>query len=106
MTMPVEMKVALIALFGVIVTGACSIIVQMLQNRKNQREILDTMQHQSEVQDLKLESKLEKYAAVTDQKLEELTRETRKHNSFAERIPKLETKIENIEHRVDSLEDK
>ena len=104
--MPVEIKVALIALLGVLITGACSIVVQTLQNRKNQREILNTIQHQSEMQDFRLEAKIEKYAAVTDQKFETLTDEVRKHNNFAERIPKLETKIENIEHRVDGLEDK
>lgn len=46
-----------------------------------------------------------KAQAVTETKIEELTREVRKHNNFAERIPVIETKIENVERRVDNLED-
>jgi hypothetical protein len=42
--------------------------------------------------------------AVTDTKLEELTREVREHNHFATRMPALEQKVENLEHRVGNLE--
>ena len=42
--------------------------------------------------------------AVTDTKLEELTREVRKHNGFAEKIPVIETKISVADHRIDDLE--
>ena len=44
--------------------------------------------------------------AVTDTKLEELTREVRKHNGFAERIPVLEEKIAVANHRIEDLEAK
>jgi hypothetical protein len=42
--------------------------------------------------------------AVTDTKLEELTREVREHNHFATRMPALEQKVTDIEHRVSNLE--
>ncbi len=42
--------------------------------------------------------------AVTDTKLDELTREVRQHNGFAERIPVIEEKIKVINHRLDDLE--
>lgn len=42
--------------------------------------------------------------AVTDTKLEELTREVREHNNFAIRMPALEQKVADIEHRVGNLE--
>ena len=42
--------------------------------------------------------------AVTDTKLEELTREVREHNHFATRMPTLETKVGDLERRVDHLE--
>lgn len=45
-----------------------------------------------------------KAQAVTEVKLEELTREVRKHNGFAERIPVVEEKIKVINHRIDDLE--
>lgn len=43
--------------------------------------------------------------AVTAAKLEELTREVRKHNGFAERMPVVEEQIKVINHRIRDLED-
>lgn len=43
--------------------------------------------------------------AVTDTKIEELTREVRAHNNFAQRMPVVEEKIKVINHRLDDLED-
>lgn len=42
--------------------------------------------------------------AVTDTKLEELTREVREHNNFALRMPTIEHKVKSLEDRVDKLE--
>lgn len=42
--------------------------------------------------------------AVTDTKIEELTREVRAHNNFAQRMPVVEEKIRVINHRIDDLE--
>ena len=41
-----------------------------------------------------------KHDAVIDTKLEELTREVRKHNNFAERIPVIEKSMENLKEKV------
>lgn len=43
--------------------------------------------------------------AVTDTKIEELTREVREHNGFARRMPVVEEQIKVINHRVKDLED-
>lgn len=45
-----------------------------------------------------------KAQAVTDTKLEELTREVREHNNFARRMPVVEEKIQGIERRLGDLE--
>lgn len=45
-----------------------------------------------------------KAQAVTDTKLEELTREVREHNGFARRMPVVEEKIKVINNRIDDLE--
>lgn len=45
-----------------------------------------------------------KTQAVTDTKLEELTREVREHNNFAKRMPVVEEQIKVINHRIDDLE--
>ena len=44
--------------------------------------------------------------AVTDTKIEELTREVRLHNGFAEKIPVIQEQIKVINHRIDDLEHK
>ena len=46
-----------------------------------------------------------KSQAVTDTKLEELTREVREHNGFARRMPVVEEQIKVINHRISDLED-
>lgn len=45
-----------------------------------------------------------KAQAVTEVKIEELTREVRKHNGFAEKIPVIDEKIKVINHRIEELE--
>ena len=45
-----------------------------------------------------------KSQAVTDTKLEELTREVREHNNFARRVPVVEEQIKEINHRITDLE--
>ena len=49
----------------------------------------------------KIEKKLEIAQAVTDCKIEELTREVREHNNFARRMPVVEEQIKNINHKID-----
>lgn len=44
--------------------------------------------------------------AVTETKLEELTREVREHNGFARRMPVVEEQIKVINHRLSDLEKK
>jgi len=42
--------------------------------------------------------------AVTDTKIDELTREVRAHNNFAQRMPVVEEQIKVINHRIQDLE--
>ena len=42
--------------------------------------------------------------AVTDTKLEELTREVREHNNFAKRVPIIEEQMKVANHRIADLE--
>ena len=76
----VEIIVALIALAGVILTNIQS--------------------------NIKIERQLDKAQAVTDCKIDELTREVREHNNFARRMPVVEEQISTINHRLDVLESK
>lgn len=50
------------------------------------------------------ENKITTAQAVTDTKLDELTREVREHNDFARRVPVLEEQIKVANHRISDLE--
>lgn len=47
-----------------------------------------------------------KAQAVTDARLDELTREVREHNHFARRVPVLEEQMKVVNHRINDLERK
>ena len=86
-----------LALIGVIITVVATV-------RKGNADLLNDLQKQSEIDDQKLDAKLEKFQAVTETKIEELTREVRKHNNFAERMPVVEEQIKTINKRFDRFE--
>ena len=45
-----------------------------------------------------------KHQAVTETRIEELTREVREHNNFAKRMPVVEEQIKVVNHRLADLE--
>ena len=53
----------------------------------------------------KTENSIRINQAVTDTKIDELTREVREHNGFARRMPVVEEQIKVINHRLTDLED-
>ena len=77
------------AIIVALITGGLSLLGVIITSRKNQREI---------------EHKLETHQAVTDTKIDELTREVRLHNGFAEKIPAMQTEISNLTKNVDKLQ--
>ena len=99
------------AIIVALITAAVTLIGIYASYKQNQKTISDNFneqnaqfQHRSELADQKLEAKLDKNLAVMGTKLEALTGETRKLNSFAERLPAIETKLEDMEKRIDKLE--
>ena len=54
----------------------------------------------------KTQQSIQTSQAVTDTKIDELTREVREHNNFARRVPVVEEQIKVINHRVSDLEGK
>ena len=88
------------AIIVALITGACTIIVQLIISRKSGSDLIVRLDKQSELSDMRLEAKLEKHQAVTDTKLEELTREVREHNNFVKRMPVLEERVNNLEKRM------
>ncbi|MFR1739248.1 MAG: hypothetical protein ACLUT6_06545 [Clostridia bacterium] len=76
-------------IIGCIITGGLSLVGVVLSNLSNNKKIENTLSTQQ---------------AVTDTKLEELTREVRAHNNFAQRVPVLEEQIKVANHRIEDLE--
>ncbi len=76
-----------------LITAGLSLVGVMVTNYFNNKSLSDKVTHQLEVAQ-----------AVTDTKIEELTREVRTHNNFAQRIPVMEEKISVANHRIDDLE--
>ena len=77
------------AVITALITGGLSLVGVVLSNLFTFRQT---------------EVKLERNQAVTDTKLDELTREVREHNNFARRVPVLEEKIAVANHRISDLE--
>ena len=72
------MSDAWIGFLGSVIVGALALLGVMLSNSRSQ--------------------------AVTETKLEELTREVREHNGFARRMPVVEEQIRVMNHRISDLE--
>lgn len=87
-----------------VITAILTLVGVIITVKKNNDKLLSELDKRSEVDDQKLDAKLEKFQAVTDTKLEELTREVRKHNGFAERMPVVEEQIKTIYKKLDRLE--
>lgn len=77
------------AIIVALITGGLTLIGVIITSNRSAREI---------------DHKLEIHQAVTDTKLEELTREVRKHNNFAQRMPVVEQEIKDITKTVDVLQ--
>ena len=73
-----EMTEIIAAVISAVITGGVTLLGVLIANGKSQ--------------------------AVTETKLDELTREVREHNNFARRMPVLEEKISVANHRIEDLE--
>ena len=72
-----------------LITGGLSLLGVIITSNKTTRDV---------------QAKLDTQQAVTDTKLDELTREVREHNNFARRGPVMEEQIKVINHRLADLE--
>lgn len=52
----------------------------------------------------KANKNIEIVQAVTNTKLDNLTAEVKRHNNFAERLPAVEANLENLDRRIENLE--
>ena len=94
----------IVALITGVLTLAGTVITVVVTTKRRNADLMSEFRSESQQNDIKLDAKLEKHQAVTDTKIEELTREVRKHNEFAERIPILEEKAKATDRRLAYLE--
>lgn len=83
-----EIAVALISTAGSILVGGLAFLGVVITNKKSNKDV---------------EQKLVVAQAVTNAKIEELTREVREHNNFARRMPVVENEIHHIEDDIKTL---
>ena len=94
------------AIIIALITGVFAVVGQLIISKSQAKDLYAKLDKQSELADKELDAKLQKWQAVTDVKIEELTREVRKHNGFAEKIPVLEERIKVANNRIADLERK
>lgn len=90
--MDTSITISIISLIGVIVTGIFTYLGVRSSNRATQDKVTNA-----------LATEFEKYSAVTDTKIENLTREVRQHNNFAVEIPAIKQQIVDIKEDIKEL---
>lgn len=77
------------AVIAALISGAATILVTIIT-------VIST--------NAKTRSEITTKLAVQEQKIVTLTDEVKKHNDFASRIPVIEEKLANLDHRISELE--
>lgn len=85
-----EIVIALIGAGASVIVGLFTLLGVVITNKNAKKEMIQ---------------KMEIAQAVTDTKIEELTREVREHNNFAKRMPVVENEIKHIENDIHKLQD-
>ena len=75
-----------------LISGIFAVVVSVITNSSSNKKL---------VNDFKLEVTTNQ--AVTDTKIEELTREVREHNNFGRRMPVVENDIKHIKEKITEL---
>ena len=84
------------AILVALIAGGLEIIGLIVVAIVNNKTMKEQLEKNSELAD----ARLEKAQAITDTKLDELTREVREHNNFAKRMPVLEEKVAALEKKI------
>ena len=85
-----------------VISAVATIVAVVITAKSQRKDLLAELQRSSDASD----ARLDKAIAVTNTKMDELTREVREHNNFARRMPVVEEQIKVINHRIGDLEHK
>lgn len=97
-----------------LIAGGASIVGTIITVQSNNQKIIREMKTEfaREMQETREEFTKEMNAmrvdfaaskAATDARLDDLTQEVRKHNGFADRMPRVETEIQGIKEKIEYL---
>ena len=81
------------AVIVALISATVTLLGVIINNRMTQQRLVSEIDKQLSV-----------YQARTDERLDELTRETREHNNFARRLPVVEAQMSELTRRVQNLE--
>lgn len=89
-----------------IIVAALSLLGTVITVWAANKHTLAELDKKSELSDANIDAKLERHQAVTDTKIDELTRQVEKHNSMIERTYKLEGRMNEAEHDIRDLKER
>ena len=89
-----------------IIVAAISLIGTVVTVIAANRHTLVELDKKSELSDAKIDAKLERHQAVTDTKIDELTRKVERHNNMIERTYQLEGRMNEAEHDIRDLKER
>ena len=88
------------AVIAAMISAGLALIGTVITVVKTNQATLAALDKKSELSDAKLESELKKHQAVTDTKIDELTKKVEKHNNMIERVYQLEGRMTEAEHDI------
>lgn len=91
------------AVIVALITVGANLIVSLASAAIQSKSVMERLKAESELSDAKLDAKFDKFAAVQNEKIDELSRRVEKHNQVVERTYKLETDVARHEERIKTL---
>lgn len=91
------------AVIVAVITVSANLVVTLVSAAMQTKNFLEKLRAESEMSDTKIEAQLEKYQAVMNEKIDELSRRVEKHNQIVERTYSLEEKVGRHDEQIKTL---
>ena len=94
------------AVIVALVSGVLTLLGTVITVLAANKQTLSALDKKSELSDAQIKAQLERHQAVTDTKIDELTRKVDKHNNLIERTYKLEGEMVEVQHDIRDLKER
>lgn len=91
------------AVIVALITVGANLIVTLASAAVQSKNVMEKIRSESELSDAKLDAKLDKWAAVQAEKIDELSRRVEKHNQVVERTYALEERMGRADEKIKTL---